>query len=85
MVKLGSKKVQETSEKRMGRQGETAVDMSGEEDALTLLQLRLEFVPRQPPRSRSNQAPRSQIIQIFLPDCGPDPVPLDLARRQSGP
>ena len=46
MVELGTKKVQETPEKRMRRQSETTVDMSCEEDALTLLRLRLDLVPR---------------------------------------
>jgi hypothetical protein len=57
VMKLGSKEIQESPEKGMWRQGETAVDMSREEDALTLLRLRLGLVPRQSPGLVGNQAP----------------------------
>ena len=46
MVKLGIEKVQETSEQRMQRQGETTVDVGCKEDALTCPRLRLDVVPR---------------------------------------
>ena len=85
VMKLSSEKVQETPEKWMRGQRKTAVNMGREEDALTLLWLRLGLVAPQPPRSVGNQAPFSQILQIILRDRGPDPVALDRARRQAGP
>ena len=50
VVDLSPKEVQETAKERMGRQRKPAVDMSGKENALTLLRLRLGLVPREPRR-----------------------------------
>ena len=48
VMKLCSKEVQESSEKGMRRQRKPTVDVSGKENALTLLRLRLGLVLREP-------------------------------------
>ena len=48
VMELGSKEVQETSEKRVRRKRETMVDMGGEQNALTRSRLRLHLPLRQP-------------------------------------
>ena len=47
VMKLCSKEVQESSEERMRRQRKPAVDVSGEENALTLLRPRLGLALRE--------------------------------------
>ena len=47
VVELSPEEVQETSKERMGRQRKPAVDVSSEEDALTLLWLRLGLIPQE--------------------------------------
>jgi hypothetical protein len=79
VMKLCSKKVQKTPEKRMRRQEKTTVDVGREEDALTLLRPRLGLITWQPPGSMGNQAPLDQILQILLPNHGSNPVALDPA------
>ena len=85
MVKLCSKEVQESSEKRMRRQTKPAVNVSGEEDALTLLRTRLGLIPRKPCRSVRNQPLLGQIVDVVLENRRPDPIALDPAARQARP
>ena len=56
-MELRSKKVQEALEERMRRQRKSAVDMSGEEDTLTLARLRFDLVPRETRRFMGNEPP----------------------------
>ena len=84
-MKLGSKEIQKTPEKRMWRQRESAVDVSGEKDTVTLLRLRLSLVLRKLPGVVGNQSPLHQILQVLLPDRRPNPVALDPAGRQAIP
>ena len=49
MVELSSEEVQKGTEKGMWGQGETAVDVGGEQDTFALLGLWLSFFPREPP------------------------------------
>ena len=84
MVELGSEEVQECTEKGMWGQRKTAVDVSGEQDALTLLRLRLSFIPREPPETMLNQPALGQILQFVQLDCGLDPDALNLAAWQGG-
>ena len=53
----------------MGRQRKHAVDVSGKENALTLLRLRPGLVPRELRRSMGDQSPLDQVIDIILADC----------------
>ena len=48
VVELCSKEVQEASEKRMGRQRKSTVNMGGEENALTLPRMRFGLTLREP-------------------------------------
>ena len=84
-MELSPEEVQKTTKERVGRQRKPAVDMSGEENALTLLRPRLSLVPREPRRFVGDQSPLNEIIDIILVDRRADPVALDLARRQAGP
>ena len=59
--------------------------MSSEENALTLLWLRLGLIPRESCRFVGDQAPLDQVIDVILADHRADPVALDPARRQAGP
>ena len=74
MVELSPEEVQETMKERVGRQRKPAVDMSGEEDALTLLRLWLGLVPREPHRLVRDQSPLNQVVNVILADCRADPV-----------
>ena len=85
VMKLCSKEVQESSEKRMRRQRKPAVDVSGEENALTLPRLRLDLVSRKPCRFVGDQSPLNQIVDVVLADRRADLVALDLAWRQARP
>ena len=58
VMKLRSEKVQETPEKRMRGQRESAVDVSGDKDTLTLERLRLDLVPQEARRFARNESPR---------------------------
>ena len=69
----------------MRRQGKPAVDVSSEENVLTLLWPRLGLVPREPRRLVRDQSPLNQVVDVVLTDCRADPVALDPARRQAGP
>ena len=84
VVELSPKEAQETSKKRMGRQRKPAVNVGGEEDALTLLRTRLSLIPRGPRRSVGNQSSLDQIIDVVLLDRQPNPIALDPAGRQAG-
>ena len=57
VMELRSEKVQETPEKRMRGQGESAVDVSGDKDTLTLERLWLDLVPREARRFMGNESP----------------------------
>ena len=48
VVELSPEEVQKDTKERMGRQREPTVDMSGEENTLTLQRPRLGLVPREP-------------------------------------
>ena len=50
----------------MKRQRKPAVNVSGEEDALTLLRTRLGLIPRKPCRSMRNQPLLGQIVDVAL-------------------
>ena len=79
-MELGTKKVQETPEKRVWGKGETAVDMGGEQNALTRSRLRLRLPLRQPGSFVDDQPGLGQLVQIFLPKRGSDPIALDPTR-----
>lgn len=83
VMELRSEKVQETSEKRMRGQGESAVDMSGDKDTLTLERLRLDLIPREAHRFVRDESPLSQFIEIFLTNRRRHPVALDPARGKA--
>ena len=59
--------------------------MGDKENALTLLQLWLSLVPREPRQFVGDQSPLNQVVVVILTDCRADPVALDPARRQAGP
>ena len=69
----------------MRRQRKSAIDVSGEEDALTLARLRFDLVPRDTRRSMGNESPIDQIIDVILPNHRGHPIALDPVLRQSGP
>jgi hypothetical protein len=52
----------------MRRQRKTSLHMSGEEDPLVLVRLRLGFFSRQPPRTLCDQAAGDEIFKIPLRD-----------------
>ena len=81
MVELRPKEVQETSEERVGRQGKPAVDVSSEEDALTLLWLWLGLNPRESRRFVGDQSSLDQVVDVILTNCRANPVALDPAWR----
>ena len=55
VVELCPKEVQKSPKERVRRQGKSTVDVGGKENALTLLRLRLGFLPRKPRRSMGDQ------------------------------
>ena len=67
-MKLCSKEVQESPEKRMGRQRKPAIDVGGEEDALTLPRSRFGLILRELHRSVRNQPLLRQIVEVILTD-----------------
>ena len=73
-MKLCSKEIQESPEKRMRRQRKSTVDVSGKEDALTLPRSRFGLILREPRRSVRNQPLLRQIVEVVLADRRPDPV-----------
>ena len=81
-MELGPKEIQETPEKRVRRKRETAVDMGGEQNTLTRPRLRLRLPLRQPRSFVDDQPGLGQLVQIFLPKQGSDPIALDPTRRQ---
>ena len=85
MVELSPEEVQETMKERVGRQRKPAVNMSGEDNALTLLRPWLILVPQELCRFVGDQSPLKQIINVILADRQADPFTLDPARRQAGP
>ena len=85
VVELRPKEVQETSKERVGRQGKPAVDVSSEENMLTLLWLWLGLVPRESRRFVGDQSPLDQVVDVVLTDRRANPVALDPARRQAEP
>ena len=85
VMKLHSEKVQETPEKRMRGQGESAVDVSGDKDTLTLERLRLDLVPREACRFVENESPLDQVINVFPTNHRGHPIALDPAPRQGRP
>ena len=74
MVKLCSKEVQESLEKRMQRQRKSTVNMSCEENALTITRMRFGLFFRESCRFMGNQPPLDQIVDVILADHRPDPV-----------
>ena len=85
VMELRSEKVQETPEKRMRGQGESAVDVSSDKDTLTLERLRLDLVPREARRFLRNESPLNQVINAFLTNRRGHPIALDPAPRQGRP
>ena len=75
-MKLCSKEIQESSEERMQRQRKSAVDVSDEEDTLTLPWSRFGLTLLESRRSVRNQPLLRQIIEVALADRRPDPVAL---------
>ena len=57
VVELSPKEVQKSTKERMGRQRKPAVDVGGEENALTLPWLRLGLVPQELRRFVGDQSP----------------------------
>ena len=82
MMELSPEEIQETSKEGVWRKREAAVDMGGEQNTLTRSRLRLHLPLRQPRSSMDDQPRLSQLIQIFLPKQGSDPIALDPTRRQ---
>jgi hypothetical protein len=68
----------------MRRQRKTSLHMSGEEDPLVLMRLRLSFFSRQPPRTLCDQAVGDEIFKIPLRDRRGQKIALDPARRRRG-
>ena len=66
----------------MGRQRKPAVDVSGEEDALTVLRSGLSLTLREPRGSMGDQSLLGQIVDVVLTNRRPDPIALDPAWRQ---
>ena len=74
-MELSPKEVQKSTKERMGRRREPAVDMSGEENTLTLQRPRLGLVPREPrrfvginpPSTRSSRSSWLIVEQIQSP------------------
>lgn len=85
VMELRSIKVQETPEKRMRGQGESAVDVSGDKDTLTLERLRLDLVPQEARRSVRNESPLDQVVNVILTNRRGHPVTLDPDPRQGRP
>src|SRR4051812_11693968 len=85
VMELCSEEVQEAPEKRMRRQRESAIDMGGEEDALTIKRLGFDFFPRKTRRFVGNESPLDQIIKIIQPNRRRHPVALDPILGQSSP
>ena len=83
MVELSTKKVQKSPEERVWGKRKAAVDVSGEENAFTLLRLWLGLVPREPRRFVGDQSPLHQVVEVILVDRRADPVTLDPSRRQA--
>ena len=65
MVELRPKEIQKSPKERVRRQRKPTVDMGGQENALTLLRLRLRLLPREPRRSMGDQSSIGQVIEIF--------------------
>ena len=63
VVELSPKEVQKATKGRMMRQRKPAVDVGGEENALTLPRLRLGLVAREPRRFVGDQSPLHQIAE----------------------
>src|SRR4051812_38505559 len=84
-MELRSEEVQETPKERVRRQRESAADVGGEEDALTLARLGFDLTPRETRRFVGNESPLNQIIKILLPNRRGHPIALDPVLGQSGP
>ena len=81
MVELCPKEVQKPSKERVRRQGKSTVDVGGKKNVLTLLGLRLRFLPQKPRRVIGDQPPFGQVVKVFLGDPRVDLVALDPALR----
>ena len=81
MMELSPEEIQETSKEGVWRKRETAVDMGGEQNTLTRPRLRLRLPLRQPRSPIGDQSGLSQLLQIFWPERGSDPIALDPTRR----
>ena len=85
VVELRPKEIQKSPKERVRRQRKPTVDMGGQENALTLLRLRLRLLPREPRRSMGDQSSIGQVVKICLTNRRADLVALDPAHRQAGP
>ena len=66
-MELCPKEVQKSPKERVRRQRKPTVDMGGQENALTLLRLRLGLLPREPCRSMGDQSSVGQVERIQSP------------------
>ena len=82
VMELRPEVVHNTSEERMGRQGETSGHVAEQKNALSLLWRRLHLAFRQPPRLIDDHAVLHQLQHVVLHHRGGEEVPLDPARRQ---
>ena len=85
VVELHPEEIQKPPKERVRRQRKPTVDMGGQENALTLLRLRLGLLPREPHRPMGDQSSIGQVIKVFLTNRQADLVTLDPAPRQAGP